>query len=179
MKKPWSILKMVIVGVVAFVGGGFLLAGLFVVMLLLGGPYSDAQFSPKSYSPIANITIVPSSMEPLWWIVDERFVVEFDNGFVLRQGANLSNLPESFTASGGGEDRYTGKVLTAYRVREMGAGDDNMSVYVDEDKNIVRADFSSGLHCKAEFKDLKSQKSIRLCGTSAEDLIKFFKSLPK
>lgn len=179
VKKPQSILKTIFVGVVALVGGGVLLAGLFVVMLLLGGPYSDSQFAPRRYSPIANITLVEITFDPLWWDVDERFAVEFDNGFVLKKGVKLSDFPESLAVRQGEVSYYSGKPLTVYMVREKGASNDCMNVSVDENQEVLHAEIGINAHSNASFKDLKSQKSIRLYETSHDEMVAFFKSLPK
>jgi len=179
MRKPWSFLSAILIGLVVLVGGGFLLAVIFVVMLFLGGPYSDAQYGLKSYSPIRNITLMESTVFPLWWVVDDRFIVEFDNGFVLKRGTKLSDFPGCFSCEKGQPAIRDGKALESYYVYENGRSDSIMAVFVDENQVLLRAHIGIRAKSTGSFKDLKSQKSIRLYKTRYDEVVKFFDSLPK
>lgn len=178
MKKPWSILPAILIGVVALVGGGFLLAGIFVVMLFLGGPYSDAQYGLKRHTLITNITLMEGTVFPLHWDVDDRFVVEFDNGFVLKRGTKLSDFPDSFSLEEGMGSFRDGKPLGKYNVWEKGVSDSVMSVFVDENQVVLRAYIGISDRSTGSFKDLNSQKSFRLHDNSYDDVVRFFESLP-
>lgn len=153
----------------------------YYMIIVSSGPYSDAQIVAKSVEPIENVRVSATGRLCVIWEVDDRFLLECGDDFVIRRGTNVAELSEKW-----GAERV---------IKNDIAGTDRITYFVSDNANAAWPTFlclevnqagevvvvSAYCGCKKAVKilDLQSSREIGLYDTDYDTLVKFFRSLPK
>lgn len=155
----------------------------YYMIIVSSGPYSDAQIVAKSVEPIENVRVSATGKLSVTLKGDDRFLLDCGDDVVIRIGANVKDLTEKWGAEYVTQDTdpYASTEGITYAVSDITDDFHRMFMTLEVDK--AGAVMNMWVICRekkgVKIVDSRSSRSIALYDSTYEELVKFFRSLPK